>query len=95
MTLRDEINEMVGIAVGRGSLCWEPKPKGVFDSTEARVGVDVAVNAILKAIAERLPNEMGHNDKEFDANGECHCRCDFVEGHNDCLTEVKKALGGG
>ena len=57
--LRDEVRGKVGIAVGHGSLCWEPRPIGVFDSTEASKAVDTATTEIFQAIVREV---MPHLD---------------------------------
>ena len=62
--LRDEVREKVGIAVGHGSLCWEPRPIGVFDSTEASKAVDTATTEILQAI-EREVKAIVAKEKVF------------------------------
>jgi len=40
------IEEVVGQLAGAASVCWEPKPTGVFDSTEASLCVDDALARI-------------------------------------------------
>lgn len=43
----DQLREIIGTAVGHGSMCWNPPPSTqVFDSTEASAAVDDAVNKI-------------------------------------------------
>ena len=34
--MKDEIREKVFTAIGEASMCWEPIPTGVFDSTAAQ-----------------------------------------------------------
>jgi hypothetical protein len=31
----DEIKEIIGLAIGEGSMCWSEIPKGIFDSKKA------------------------------------------------------------
>ncbi|TXG77593.1 hypothetical protein E6Q11_02370 [Candidatus Dojkabacteria bacterium] len=42
----NEIKEAIGIAIGEASMCWDPKPSGVFDSTHAGTIVDRIMNII-------------------------------------------------
>ena len=42
-------------AVGRASMCWEPKPDGVFDSTEAIITADHYADLILAELAKENP----------------------------------------
>lgn len=44
--LRMKITQQMGFAVGYASLCWEPKPHGVFNSTQASKAVDHAMKYI-------------------------------------------------
>ena len=52
--LEGKIKQIVGEAVGYGSLCWEPRPVGVFNSTEASKAVDEAVSSIAALMPEPL-----------------------------------------
>ena len=71
--LRDEVGGKVGIAVGHGSLCWEPRPIGVFDSTEASKAVDTATTEIFQAIEREVKvmvaKEMNHWEHHTDKFG--------------------------
>jgi len=40
------VETIVGEALGYASLCWNPRPAGVFDLSEAGVALDRAVAAI-------------------------------------------------
>ncbi len=44
----DKKKEILGILAGHSSLCWEPKPTGVFDSMEASKAVDNALIELNK-----------------------------------------------
>jgi len=44
------INEVLGQLAGYASLCWEPRPTGVFDSTEASKGVELARQELVRRI---------------------------------------------
>lgn len=43
---RKVIRELCGLAIGKASLCWNPKPKGVFDSSAASETVEELTDAI-------------------------------------------------
>ena len=43
-----QFRELVGIAIGRASMCWSETPKGTFDSTTACKLVDEIVEAAKK-----------------------------------------------
>lgn len=49
------VAEVVGMAVGLGSMCWEPRPTGVFDSTEASKAVDEAMDRINQITMGLIP----------------------------------------
>ena len=47
--------DIIGELAGYASLCWKPRPTGVFDSTEAQKEVAQALStAILKEIDKEL-----------------------------------------
>ena len=48
-TLEEILRELAGYA----SLCWEPKPTGIFDAEEA----SKAVNSALASLREVMRNE--------------------------------------
>lgn len=56
--------EMVGIAIGRASVCWDELPHGIFDSNEASKLVDQIVERYdqltqeLAAVKERLSQKV-------------------------------------
>ncbi len=43
-----EVGRIVGECAGAVSMCWEPRPEGVFDSSPAAKYVDEAVAEILR-----------------------------------------------
>lgn len=56
---KKELREMVGEAVGKASMCWEPKPSSqVFDSTSASKVVDEIMDAIEKTAAASFLDEI-------------------------------------
>ena len=81
--LRDEVRGKVGIAVGHGSLCWEPRPIGVFDSTEASKAVDKATTEIFQAIVGALPKKQKAIGLYISP---------YKYGQNRCLANIKKLL---
>jgi hypothetical protein len=42
---REKFKELVGMSIGRASMCWSEAPKGVFDSTTASQLVDRILEA--------------------------------------------------
>jgi len=42
--------EIIGELAGYASLCWQPRPTGVFDSTEASKAVDQALTALREVV---------------------------------------------
>ena len=88
--LRDEVRGKVGIAVGHGSLCWEPRPIGVFDSTEASKAVDTATTEILQAIVGALPDKGNIQRYSKGSMGETLML--LSDGYDKCLADIKKLL---
>jgi hypothetical protein len=43
-----DLMELLGQMVGAASVCWHPRPKGVFDSKTAQYIVDAAFRALTK-----------------------------------------------
>jgi len=43
---REQLRALIAQAVGQASMCWSPRPKGVFQSSEAIPIVDDAVKGI-------------------------------------------------
>ena len=41
--IRQKLPEILGVLAGAASLCWEPRPTGVFDSSLASMFVDRAL----------------------------------------------------
>ena len=89
--LRDEVRGKVGIAVGHGSLCWEPRPIGVFDSTEASKAVDTATTEIFQAIERALPDKGNIQRYSKGSMGETLML--LSDGYDKCLADIKKLLG--
>jgi len=52
ITVEELVAQVIGETAGYVSLCWDPKPTGVFDSTLASAAVDKAVQRILSLLAE-------------------------------------------
>lgn len=48
------VREIVGQAIGTGSVCWDPRPSGVFDSETASWVVDGAVAALANLTGRPL-----------------------------------------
>ncbi|MCK9598164.1 MAG: hypothetical protein M0R06_03925 [Sphaerochaeta sp.] len=48
--MKDEIREKIFTAIGEASMCWEPRPTGVFDSTAAQKIGERLVAALASAV---------------------------------------------
>lgn len=45
-----DLKQVLGELAGYASMCWEPKPTGVFDSTQAGTAVQLAFEKIDSSI---------------------------------------------
>jgi hypothetical protein len=52
-----EIRRIVGECAGAVSVCWQPRPDGLFDSTQAAMHVDDAMAQLLLVLREG-PDEV-------------------------------------
>lgn len=59
---RHDLREAVGLAVGEASMCWNPRPAGVFDSTHALDVGDRLIARIETAVV--LPDTIVVVDQE-------------------------------
>jgi hypothetical protein len=50
------ISEAVGQALGYASLCWEPKPTGVFDSTLAAAALEELTAWLSSRCSDSAPD---------------------------------------
>lgn len=57
MTEEKEIKEVLAMIVGRASLCWEPRPTGVFDTKEAEETVKMGFDMLSKYLDKWSVNE--------------------------------------
>jgi len=65
--MRSELVKALGILAGFSSMCWEPRPSGVFNSEEAQVGVDNAKAKIEALISQNyIPKERVLTRKEIE-----------------------------
>jgi hypothetical protein len=55
----EAVHRIIGEACGYVSLCWEPRPEGVFDSSLASKQVQEATVAVLDLIAEEMDVAFG------------------------------------
>lgn len=56
--LNEQIKEIIALAVGQGSMCWDDVEKaGAFDSAKAATLVDSAAAEIANAIYESKRTE--------------------------------------
>ena len=51
---RATLKEKIGIAIGEASMCWDPLPSGVFDSTDA-IRISKELESDVFAVIDRLP----------------------------------------
>jgi hypothetical protein len=88
------IDEIIGELAGYTSMCWEPKPTGVFDSSKASEAVKEAKSALKKLVMESCVPEEKHVPIEMESTG----RYDPEIYWNDCrtqtLTNINKLFGG-
>jgi hypothetical protein len=52
MSTQQSIAEIVGEVCGFVSVCWDPPPAGVFDSTRAAKAVEEAVHQIMSFVED-------------------------------------------
>lgn len=60
---RERIKELIGECAGYVSLCWDPKPTGVFDSTAAAAQVEKTAADVLEAATAIDARTGGHRVK--------------------------------
>lgn len=72
--------ELVGVCIGRASVCWSELPKGVFDSAEAKKLVD----EIVDWHGHEMNNSANYHCPEFLSNesGTVSCHKDFQAENN-------------
>jgi hypothetical protein len=73
---KNAVSRILGELAGEASLCWDPRPEGEFDSSQASKFVDEAVDKVLlqdveltQAVAEKviaLENEISRLKKFLD-----------------------------
>jgi hypothetical protein len=83
---RQLLEEQVFQLAGAASLCWEPKPDGVFDSTQAKKFADEAADNLLALCKEMLV--QGISASGADENFNPIPQGEFDDGwnaYNDCL----------
>ena len=49
---KELIKNTIAFSIGGGSMCWNPRPEGVFDSEKAIEIVDATVLKILEILEE-------------------------------------------
>jgi len=52
--------EIIGELAGYASLCWQPRPTGVFDSTEASKAVDQALQFLAQIEESKRLTELDY-----------------------------------
>ena len=66
------LDEIVGQLAGHASMCWEPKPEGVFDSTEAGVAVMQAKSAVIDLFLSKVPAKYPYKTEYQKAGWDVH-----------------------
>lgn len=61
---REQLRELVGIAIGEASMCWSEIPTGVFDSTKASTLVDRIMDAIPEPKDQLAKRRLEHAAKQ-------------------------------
>ena len=60
MSKSDALKQKIFEAIGHASMCWEPRPKGVFDSTEAgKVGEQLLKDVFVLTLADAPQDAVG------------------------------------
>jgi hypothetical protein len=86
------LKEKVFQALGEASLCWDEKPYGIFDSTNAnRIG-----NELLLAIKDELMRVIIDDRVTIDDGYACS-QCgqfptQWEKGHNACRSQMISAI---
>jgi len=94
--LRQEIDRVVGECAGAVSLCWEPRPDGVFDSTQAVTyvrGASARLMSVLEAeVASREPIIRADEQKRSAVGIEDEITLDVRRAERERLRAQVKAL---
>ena len=79
------LKEKVFQALGEASLCWDERPYGIFDSTNAnRIGNELLLaikDELMRVMPDRLDGLNSMNKGEF-----------YVRGSNDCRSQMISAI---
>ena len=61
----NDIRELIGQAIGAGSVCWEnPAGAGVFDSAQAATVADAAYLRVQALLADNFAEEQQQPEKQ-------------------------------
>jgi len=78
--------EIIGELAGYASLCWQPRPTGVFDSTEASKAVDQALSALRECVlAKKITRSCPYS------NIKCCTMQDYSK--NQALQDIANLFG--
>ncbi|WP_438979941.1 hypothetical protein [Polynucleobacter sp.] len=80
-----KLREILGMAIGEASMCWEPIPAGVFDSEKAVIVLENLFLELIKAFPQILA------DNAFDGIPNAETLNDFG-GHLYSMSEQKKHI---
>ena len=86
--MNKEIEEKIGILVGKVSMCWVPIPTGVFDSTEVVKILDEIQSLIDSEVEKqtKLLNDELHDNVYYIANLKQE-----IEGFGGRVKEIKQS----
>jgi hypothetical protein len=54
----DDLPRLVFEAVGAASMCWEPRPDGVFNTTEATQVAEQLIADIRALCSQKVPHQV-------------------------------------
>lgn len=89
--LRRKISQRIGEAMGVASVCWIPKPTGVFDSTQASKAVDhvMKYTDALLDVAEAA-KAYEHAQWEFGLGGSTRAGRTLDSAYKSLMEALKK-----
>lgn len=89
---RATLKEKIGIAIGEASMCWDPLPSGVFDSTDA-IRISKELESDVFAVIDRLPKVCEALKVCIDTLKALPCACESNKGYDricNAFSELEK-----
>jgi hypothetical protein len=87
-----KLERLLGELAGSASLCWEPRPTGVFDSTEAQKFVADCKLAILEVVRAEI-NDLKKEVPQTLNNEDGWSRFEVMK-YNLGLDDINSKIGG-